>query len=259
MRDILDHIFRSHPFDPEEAARRSLRSPLRKRFYAAAGVAEGPDGYGVELDNRPIRTPGQRALAVPTRPLAEALAAEWNAQRELIDPAIMPLTRLANSILDGVVDAPGPVAEEVTRYFGSDLVCYRASAPPELVARQSQHWDPVLTFARDALNARFVLGEGIVFVAQPEHALAAARAAIPDDPWRLGAVNAITGLTGSALIALALAHGAVSAEAAWAAAHVDEDWNGEQWGFDEQAMASRAAREAEMKAAAALLKLLSSV
>jgi chaperone required for assembly of F1-ATPase len=256
MRDIFDDIFQGQPFEPEEAVRRSLRTPRRKRFYGAAGVADEPMGYVVVLDNRPVRTPGRRALAAPTRPLAEALAAEWDAQREFIDPAAMPLTRLANSILDGVADAPGPVAEEVAKYLHSDLVCYRAPGPPELVARQSQHWDPVLTFARDALNARFVLGEGIAFVTQPEPTLAAARAAIPDEPWRLGAVNAITGLTGSALIALALAQGAVSAEAAWAAAHVDEDWNMQQWGRDEQEMARRALREAEMKAAATVLRLL---
>jgi len=256
MRDIFDDIFQGQSPDPVEGARRSLRAALRKRFYAATGIAEAPAGYAVVLDDRLVRTPGRRLLAAPMRPLAEALAAEWDAQREFIDPAAMPLTRLANSILDGVTDAPGPVSDEVARYLGSDLVCYRAPGPPELVARQSQHWDPVLAFARDALNARFVLGEGIAFVVQPEQALAAARAAIPDDPWRRGAVNAITGLTGSALVALALAHGAVSAEAAWAAAHVDEDWNREQWGFDDQEMVRRALRETEMKAAATVLRLI---
>ena len=114
----------------------------------------------------------------------------------------------------------------------------------------------MLAWACDALNARFVLGEGIAFVAQPEAALTAARAAIPDEPWRLGAVNAITSLTGSALLALAVAQGRFSDDEAWVAAHVDEDWNMEQWGRDDQELQRRAARQAEMKAAATVLSLI---
>ena len=137
----------------------------------------------------------------------------------------MPLTRLANSIIDGVADAPAAVQAEVAKFLGSDLVCYRAGSPDGLVERQAQHWDPLIAWARDALGARFVLGEGVMFVRSRTEALAAAARAIPAEPWRLGAVNAITTLTGSALIALALAQGQLVAEDAWAAAHVDEDWN----------------------------------
>ena len=126
-----------------------------------------------------------------------------------------------------------------------------------MVERQAQHWDPLIALARDTLGARFVLGEGVMFVAQPDEALAAAARAIPDEPWQLGAVSAITTLTGSALIALAMAQGQLSTEDAWAAAHVDEDWNMHQWGRDEQALERRAAREAEMQAAAKVLALLS--
>ena len=165
----------------------------------------------------------------------------------------MPLTRLANAIIDGVADAPLPVAAEIGKYLASDLLFYRAGAPPGLVERQPHHWDPILDWARQALGADFKLGEGVIHVAQPEAALAAARAAIPRDPWRLGAVHSMTTLTGSALLALALAHGALSAEAAWQAAHVDEDWNMEQWGRDDMALARRDFRFAEFEAAATVL------
>jgi chaperone required for assembly of F1-ATPase len=200
-----------------------------------------------------VRTPARRVLAAPTLVLAEAIAAEWQAQKDVIDPAKMPLTRLANAIIDGVADAPQPVAAEIAKYLASDLLLYRAGAPPGLVERQAQHWDPILDWARQALGADFKLGEGVVHVAQPEAALAAARAAIPLEPWRLGAVHAMTTLTGSALIALAMARGALSADAAWQAAHVDEDWNLAQWGRDEMAAARREFRFAEFQAAATVL------
>ena len=131
---------------------------------------------------------------------------------------------------------------------------YRAATPQKLRERQAKEWDPVLAWARDALGADFKLGEGIVHVAQPEAALKAAAAAIPADPWRLGAVHVVTTLTGSALIALALLRGRLTAEAAWQAAHVDEDWNMEQWGRDELALERRAFRFAELQAAATILK-----
>ena len=256
MRDIFEDIFINQPLDPTEAARRNMRPQLRRRFYQAVSVEARDGGYAVLLDGRPVRTPARKTLATPTPALAQALADEWEAQREVVDPAAMPLTRLANSIIDGVADAPGPVKAEVAKFLGSDLACYRASGPDGLVARQRQHWDPLLAWAGDALGARFVLGEGVMFVTQPPEALAAAAHAIPDEPWKLGAVSAITTLTGSALIALAMAHGHLSAADAWAAAHVDEDWNMHQWGHDEQALERRAAREAEMRAAATVLAKL---
>jgi len=253
MRDIFEDIFQNQPLDPTEAARRAMRPQLRRRFYKAATVEKQPAGYAVMLDGRPVRTPARRTLAAPTETLAQALADEWEAQQEVVDPAVMPLTRLANSIIDGVADVPGQVQAEVAKFLASDLLCYRAGSPDGLVARQAQHWDPLIAWAREALGARFVLGEGVMLVAQPDEALAAAARAIPAEPWRLGAVSAITSLTGSALIALALAQGRLSTEDAWAAAHVDEDWNMHQWGRDEQALERRAAREAEMRAAALVL------
>src|SRR5580658_8116103 len=230
-----------------------MRIAPQRRFYERATTAAVADGHAVRLDDKPIRTPARRVLAAPTPALAEAIAAEWQAQKDIIDPAEMPLTRLANAIIDGVAEAPLPVADEIAKYLGSDLVFYRAGSPPGLVERQTRHWDPILAWARQALGADFKLGEGVVYVAQPEAALAAARAAIPEEPWRLGAVHVITTLTGSALIALAMARGALSADAAWQAAHVDEDWNMAQWGRDEAAMARREFRLAEFQAAATVL------
>jgi chaperone required for assembly of F1-ATPase len=255
MRDILEEIFVNSPLDPVEAARRSVRPQRHRRFYRNAQVAEGAGSFAILVDERAVKTPGRRPLQAPTRALAQAIAAEWNAQGEFIDPLSMPLTRLANSVLDGVIEAPAAVAAEIEKYLESDLLVYRAQGPDGLVAREAQAWDPLIAWACEALGAHFVLAEGINFVAQPEAALAAARTAIPRDPWRLGALHAMTSLTGSALIALAVLAGRLSAEEAWAAAHVDEDWNMELWGQDELALERRGFRFVEMKAAAAVLAL----
>ena len=255
MRDLIEDMFANSPLDPIEAARRSTRTPRRPRFYQSAQVGESADAFPILLDQRPVKTPARRALAAPSRALAHALAEEWNTQGEFIDPARMLLTRLANAIIDGVVDTPAAVAAEIEKYLASDLLVYRAEQPEGLVARQVEHWDPLLAWARDTLGAHFVLAQGVNFVPQPAAALAAARAAIPRDPWRLGAVNAITTLTGSALIALAVDAGRLAAAAAWAAAHVDEDWNMELWGRDELALERRRYRYAEMEAAASVLAL----
>jgi chaperone required for assembly of F1-ATPase len=255
MRDVFDEIFASEPLerlDPTEAARRNMRA-LKRRFYDDAAVREDPAGFAVLLDGRPIRTPARRTLAAPASALAEAMATEWRAQAELIDPAAMPLTRLANTIIDGIAAAQDAVAGEIAAYLGADLVCYRAAAPDRLVARQAHHWDPVLAWAGRTLGAGFVVGEGVVHVAQPPDAITRAASAIPRHPWRLGAVHAVTTLTGSALIALALARGDLAVDAAWAAAHVDEDWNMELWGRDEIGLKRRAFRFAEMRAAARVL------
>ena len=250
MRDLFESPAAN---DPMQAARRGARPVLRRRFYENATVAATPDGFAVQLDGKPVHTPARRMLAAPTQELAQALAAEWNAQTEVVDPAKMPLTRLANSIIDGVAETPQPVADEIKKYLASDLLFYRADTPQGLVERQAQHWDPILQWAAETLGAKFYLSEGVVHVTQPQSALEAARAAVPEDPWRLGAAHVITTLTGSALIALAMARGELSAEAAWRAAHVYEDWNIEQWGRDEMAMQRCDFRFAEFQAAATIL------
>jgi chaperone required for assembly of F1-ATPase len=256
MRELFEI---NPPESPITAAQRGARPALRRRFYERATVVPEGSGHALRLDDKPVHTPARRLLAAPTRALAEAMAVEWQAQQDVIDPATMPLTRLANVIIDGVADAPQPVADEIAKYLASDLLFYRAATPAGLVALQARHWDPILAWARQTLGADFRLGEGVVHVAQPPAALVAARAAIPAEPWRLGASHAATTLTGSALIALAMAQGTLGTDAAWQAAHVDEDWNIAQWGSDELALQRRAFRLAEFQAAAAVLANLQSM
>ena len=250
MRDSFEN---SSPEQAVDAVRRAARGAVRRRFYDNVTTAAFEGSHAVHLDAKPVRTPAGRPLAGPTAALAEAIGTEWSAQSEVIDPARMPLTRLANAIIDGVTDRPGPVADEVGNYLASDLIFYRATEPRGLVARQRHHWDPIMAWAREDLGANFNAGEGVVYVTQHAEAFAAARNAIPTDPWRLGAVHAATTLTGSALIALALSRGRLTVEEAWQAANVDEDWNMEQWGRDEIAIERRAFRFAEFQAAAMVL------
>lgn len=241
--------------DPVTRAQAAQRPQRPKRFYAAVSVGETEGGFTVLLDGRPVRTPARGLLKVPTRALAEALAREWDAQATEIDPLSMPLTRLVNVALDRVAAEPAAVREEVVRYAGTDMLFYRAEGPAGLVERQARHWDPVLAWAREAHRAPFFLAEGVCHVAQPEAALARIGALVPEAPLPLAAVHVMTTLTGSALLALAVAQGAIDADAAWQAAHVDEDWNRDLWGEDEIAAARRAARRLEMDAAVAVLSL----
>jgi chaperone required for assembly of F1-ATPase len=258
MRDLFDEVSGKSPLDPEEAVRRTMRRPRRNRFYARAGVVEAPDGYAITLDDKPIRTPSGQQMVAPRSEIADAIAAEWAAQEEFIDPLTMPLTRFANSVIDAVVDRVDAVTDDIAKYLGSDLLFYRAGHPDALVAREAEHWDPVLFWAADALGAHFILAEGIVHVRQPDSAIAAARAALPDDPWSIASLHVVTTLTGSALLALALLRGILDPDQVWAAAHVDEDWNIEKWGVDEEVAARRAARLVDFRAAASILKSLNS-
>ncbi|MET0971178.1 MAG: ATP12 family protein [Tardiphaga sp.] len=258
MRELFDDVFGQSQLDPQEAVRKSTRGPQRKRFYTAVAVAETADGFAVTVDGKTVRTPSRHPLAAPTRGVAEAMAAEWEAQRDVIDPTTMPVTRLANSVIDAIRDDAQvqAVVDDIAKYFGSDLLFYRAGHPDALVAREAEVWDPVLRWAADDLGAHFILAEGIIHVSQPAPALAAARAALPVDPWTVAALHLVTTITGSALLALALVHGHLSADRVWAAAYVDEDWNIEKWGLDEEVAARRAAREVDFRAAARVLDAL---
>lgn len=253
IRDLLNDVEPRPQGDPVEAAQRAMRPQSFRRFYTSATVGAVGLGFSVLLDGKPVRTPARRVLEMPTRALAAAVAAEWQQQGEEIEPGRLPLTRLVNSVIDTVASAPQPVAAAVKKYLATDLLCYRAEGPQSLVDRQAEHWDPILDWARSALGARFVLSQGVSFVAQPERSLANAGAAIPTDPWRLAAVHLMTTLTGSALLALAVVQGRLDVEGAWRAALVDEDWNMQQWGRDELALEGRAVRHGDMQAAATLL------
>ena len=255
MRELFDEVAGKSQLDPEEAVRRGTRTPQRKRFYKAAGFAEAEGGFAVTLDGKPIRTPSGRHVVAPNRAIAEAIAAEWEAQIETINPLTMPLTRFANSVAE-VGDRVDAVAEDAAKYLGTDLLFYRAGHPEALIAREAAHWDPILSWAANELGAHFILSEGIMHVAQPEPAIKAARAAFPADPWSVAALHVVTTMTGSALLALALLHEVRDSEQVWAAAHVDEDWNIEKWGIDEEVAARRRARQVDFNAAADILKAL---
>jgi chaperone required for assembly of F1-ATPase len=254
MRELFDEVAGQSQPDPEGAVRRATRTPLRKRFYKQAEVAETPEGFAVTLDGKPVRTPTGKPLAAPDRRIAEGIVAEWNAQGETIDPMTMPLTRFANSVIEGVIGRTEAVSDDAAKYLGSDLLFYRASHPQALVAREAELWDPGLFWAAEKLGAHFILAEGVMHVAQPEAAIKAARAAFPSDPWSIAAFHVVTSITGSVLLALALLHGARDPDQVWAAAHVDEDWNSEKWGVDAEVAARRAARLVDFKAAVDILK-----
>ena len=257
MRDVFAELSEAAMSDPDpvKRAQKQMQKPLPRRFYEKAGVKEQGGAFLVTLDGKPVRTPARNLLTLPTAELANAVAAEWEAQAEVIDPAAMPLTRLANTALDGVATDMQAVAEDVLRFAGTDLLCYRAEGPERLVERQSAAWDRVIDWAATGLGGRFVLAEGVMHVAQPKEALAAFSAHLRafDTPLRLAALHLATSLTGSALIAMALAKGEVSADEAWTKAHVDEDWNAELWGEDYEAARRRAARRRDFDAAAMVL------
>lgn len=225
----------------------------RRRFYKTVTVTET---NGIALDGRAVKTPLKSALALPTKPLAEAVAAEWDAQTEQIDPASMILTKLANTAIDRVGPNRAAIIAEAVDYANSDLVCYRADTPETLAERHARAWDPVVDWARTALDAPFTVTSGIIHKPQPEAALKAHESALAQlNDFELAAYHSIMSLTGSALIAMMLARAATIPEAAWIAAHVDEDYQIEQWGADEEAQRRRAARYAEFMACCRFLTL----
>jgi chaperone required for assembly of F1-ATPase len=234
----------------------AMRAPQIKRFYQTAAVGEVEGGYALLLDGRGARTPAKYKLVAPTRAIAETIAAEWAGQGSIVDPKSMPVTRLANSALDGVAKTLAKTRADIASYAGADLLCYRAEAPEALVAMQAEAFDPVLAWAEEALGARFILSAGVLHVAQPEPTLDAVHKAVDayESPFAVAALHGLTSLSGSVLLALAVARGARSAEEAWRAAHVDEDFQIRQWGEDDEAMARRAARWREFEAAARVIR-----
>ena len=256
MRDILSDLSdaMSDP-DPVRRAQIQMKRPLPKRFYKDVSTDLAEEGFRILLDGRPVRTPAKKLLAVPTQPIADRLKAEWDGQGEEIDPAKMPVTRLVNTAVDGVADNFDAVLEEIVRFAGTDMICYRADSPEGLVERQRDGWDPVIRWAADAKGARFILVEGVIHQEQPAAAIAAFAAALSAyrHPLALACLHTVTTLTGSALLALALAEGFIDADKAWSLAHVDEDWQIEHWGTDEEAFRRRELRRAEMDVAASVL------
>lgn len=228
-----------------------------KRFWTAATAEPADAGWTVRLDGRPVRTPGKAPLVLPTRALAEAIAAEWDAQRETIDPRAMPLTRAANSALDKVAPQRAEVVALLAAYGATDLLCYRAEGPAELVRRQAAAWDPLLAWAAGTLGARLCTVAGVMPVDQPADSLARLAAELDAlDPFALTAAHDLVALPGSLVIGLAALHGAVDLDTLWAAASVDERWQEELWGRDDEAAATAEGRRAAFREAARFLALV---
>ncbi|WP_333795118.1 ATP12 family chaperone protein [Hyphomicrobium sp.] len=245
--------------DPKSPGKEALRPPLSKRFYTAAAVEARDGRYAILLDGRGVRTPAKGELLVPDEALASAIAAEWNAQGEHVDPASMPLTRLVNTAIDAVEARKGEVADDIVAFAGSDLLCYRADAPEALAERQAAAWNPILAWAARDLGCEFRLRAGLMPIDQPPETLQAVRAALVGaDALSLAALHVLTTIGGSALIAIAHWHDRLSVDDAWAAVTVDETWQREHWGRDSEAEAQAAMRRAEFEAASRCLQLLRS-
>ncbi|MET1410851.1 ATP12 family protein [Roseibium sp. HPY-6] len=254
MRDFLETLHEDAAKDPERRARELSRRELPKRFYKEASHVAADDGFAIALDGRMVKTPGKTTLTLPNEIVAAAVAAEWAAQETVINPATMPLTRIANSAQDAVSNRFDEVADDVVGFAGNDALCYRADDPESLVDTQRRLWDPVVAWAGDLLGGRFTLIEGVIHAAQPAAVLAAYKKRISGEtPLRLAALHTATSLTGSALLALAMREGHLDADAAWTAAHVEEDFNIERWGEDAEAAHIRAYKRTEFDAAVLIL------
>jgi chaperone required for assembly of F1-ATPase len=237
----------------ERLSRDRFHRPLPKRFYKSVAVT---DQFGIALDGRNIKTPLKAPLVLPNRALAEAVATEWDAQAEVINPHAMPLTKLANTAIDRAIPEKSKIAAEILEFAGNDMICYRAESPAGLVLRQAIHWDPIIIWAKADLNANFAKVRTITHKPQPFEALQALEAHTKSlDPFSFVAVHNLATLTGYAILAAMVAAGKIPADAAWFAANVDEDWQIETWGEDAEAAARRAGRFNEFSACVKFVNL----
>ena len=238
----------------ERLSRDRIVRPLPRKFYKLATVTEG---LGIALDGRTVKTPMKASLILPSHKLAEAIAAEWNEQVLVINPAAMPLTKLANTAIDRAGGERKFVAGQVVEFSGSDMVCYRADAPVKLVQLQSAAWDPVVAWARSVLRADFKMVSGVMHQAQsPNTIIAVDRHVAGLSNFELTVAHNLTTLTGSALLGLMLTAGAIPAEGGWNAAHVEEDFQIETWGQDDEAQARRAFRRIDFDGSLQFLNLI---
>lgn len=250
-----------HGTTPAEAATNAIAKemagpPLKPRFYKTVRVESNDAGGQILLDGRTIKTPAKNTLVLPTAQLAAAVAAEWSNQGEHIDPASMPLTRMANTAIDAVSVHIVEVRNDIVAFSKNDLLCYRADGPETLAERQAEHWEPILEWARAKLGATLVTTQGVMPVAQPTETTRAIEDTVaPLNAFRLTGLHVITTLTGSAVLALAVEKSGISPDAAWAAAHVDEHFQAEQWGQDAEAAERENIRRTEFNAACQLLTL----
>ena len=225
-----------------------------KRFYRETGVTDADGGYAVTLDGRKVRTPAKAELVVPTRPLAEAIAAEWDEQVTEIRPHLMPMTQLASTAIDRVRTRRDGVIDEIAAYAETDMLCYRADSPVELAARQAKEWQPMLDWAANEYDAPLSVTEGVIPVPQPQGAVRALRAAVAGcDEFALSALYTLTMVSGSLVLALAVRDSAMDPEAASDASHLDEEWQAAVWGSDPHAEKRREQSRGEIVAAARFL------
>lgn len=228
-----------------------------KRFWKRAEPVEDEGGWAVHLDGKPLRTPGRRPLLAPTEALAKAIAEEWSSAGEKVDPGAMPLTGFANAAIDRVGGDQKAFATGLAKYGASDLTCYRAEGPRELVDRQQKSWDALLAWARRRFDVDFCTTAGIVHVGQPDATVERLAHAVESlDPFRLAGLSPMVTIGGSLVAALSVLEGAVTPQEAWAAVTIDEQWQAERWGADAGAEAALEARRRGFMAAAQFLELL---
>lgn len=227
-----------------------------KRFWKSAVTVARDGGFAVDLDGRAVKTPAKAALIVPTRAMADAIAKEWDAQEDVIDPGTMPVTRSANAAIDKVAVMKDAVVEELAGYGASDLLCYRAEGPVELIAQQQAAWDPWITWAANALDAPLQTATGVMHVAQPTESTARLHAEVARlDPYTLAGLHDLVALSGSLVLALAVTKGKLSPAQAWEISRVDEAWQISQWGEDDEASAAAAVKRAAFEHAARFVEL----
>lgn len=228
-----------------------------KRFWKEASAIPRDGVWAVELDGRSVRTPARHDLALHSEALAQAVASEWNAAGDTVDPGAMPLTGLANAAIDHVAADPDGFADVLAKYGETDLLCYRAEAPGALIERQAAEWDPLLAWARRRFDVDFSITAGITHVAQPEATVARLGHAVATlDPFRLAALSPLVTIGGSLIAGLAVVEAAISSEYAWQAVSLDERWQLEKWGSDAEAEAALEIRRRDFLAAARFVELL---
>ncbi|MGH1350451.1 MAG: ATP12 family chaperone protein [Methyloligellaceae bacterium] len=241
---------------PKFMSKADMEKKLMRRFYKDVGIEKTDNGFSVQLDGKSIKTPVKNPLVIPSKPLALAIADEWDAQEEHIDPANMLLTKLANTAIDRVKGREDTIILEIAGYISSDLLCYRSESPQELFQKQCEAWDPVLAMFEEKLDIRLKTIAGIIHVEQPELSINNAKGHLENfDVYELSALHNMTSMLGSAVLAIAHANNYLDLQKTWEIAHVDEDWQVAQWGSDEEAEARRAIRYKEMQITSRFLEL----
>lgn len=227
-----------------------------KRFWTDATVTDADGGFTVLLDKRAVKTPAKAPLILPTEVMAQAIAEEWQAQTDKIDPNTMPVTRSANAALDKVRIQHAEVADMIAAYGDSDLLCYRADSPEELVARQAETWDPYLVWAEEALGAKLEPRTGVIHAGQDAASLARLSEAVHAfDPFELTAFHDLVALTGSLILGFAAERTWAESSSIWSASRVDENWQIEQWGEDEEAQATEQVKKRSFEDALRFIQL----